>query len=251
MGSLQERCTSRGVRNTKARRPRWAHRSGVGIVARREIPSEAMELEAGGQPLPAEARARRREELAGDVWEYEHDTDETRSAAGLAARVVLGVPADLLWRAREHRPVRRLTMPTFAVDRASDRRMRWIGRSIVLGVVALLAPIALGLPILLVFTLPAAAVAARPRDRRQKKGTVMPDATKNRSRRIRFIVVATSAVVFALGLLIDSLPSDETHDRYWLLFVAPMMIACTVGVVALPMLVWSLLPRRDDRPVDA
>jgi hypothetical protein len=36
----------------------------------------------------------------------------------------------------------------------------------------------------------------------------------------------------------------DTRDEYWALFVAPSMIAFIVGVVALPMLVWSYLPRR-------
>lgn len=201
--------------------------------------------------LPTETRARRREEIACDVWDHEHDADGDRSSPGPAVRILLGMPADLLWRAGERRPARRLDMSNFAIDRAWDRRMRSIGRGAALGVIALFVPIAVGLPVLLALTLPAAALAARPQDRRHKTGEVMSDTTMARRRRIRFLVVAISIVVFALGLLIDSLPSDQTHDRYWFLFVAPMMVGFMVGVVALAMLAWSLLPRRDNSPLDA
>ena len=62
--------------------------------------------------LPAETRDRRREEIAGDLWEQQHDEEDIdgrqRSAARLAVRVCSGMPADLLWRAGERSPIRRL-----------------------------------------------------------------------------------------------------------------------------------------------
>ena len=74
----------------------------------------------------------------------------------------------------------------------------------------------------------------------------MSDTTLTRRRRTRSIVAAIAIALFAVGLLIDSLPSQSTHDRYWFLFVAPSMIGFLAGVIALPMLVWSLIQRRGD-----
>ncbi len=89
--------------------------------------------------LPAETRDRRREEIAGDLWEQQHDDEDDhrrdRSAAGLAARVFFGMPADLLWRAGERRPSRRLELANLAIDPTWDRRMRLVGRGVVRGVV--------------------------------------------------------------------------------------------------------------------
>jgi hypothetical protein len=65
------------------------------------------------------------------------------------------------------------------------------------------------------------------------------------TRRTLAIVVAASIAIFAIGLFINALPSQDVHDRYWALFVAPVMIAFFVGVVALPMLVWSYLTGRE------
>ena len=84
----------------------------------------------------------------------------------------------------------------------------------------------------------------------QTRRPAVNDATFARQKRIRFIVVVIAIVVWVLGLVINSLPSEDMHDRYWYLFVAPSMIGFMVGVVALPMLVWSLLPRRETRPLD-
>ena len=204
--------------------------------------------------LPAETRDRRREEIAGDLWEQQHDDEDDggrhRSAAGLAVRVCSGMPSDLLWRAGERRPVRRLDLANLAIDRNTDRRMRLVGRGVVLAAVACFVPIAVGLPALLVVTLPSAALLARRRPRGDKRGIVVNDTTLARQKRIRFIVVLIAIVVWALGLVVNSLPSEDMHDRFWYLFVAPMMIGLMVGVVALPMLVWSLLPRREARPLD-
>jgi hypothetical protein len=101
-----------------------------------------------------------------------------------------------------------------------------------------------------VVTVPAAVLVARQGPRGDKRGEVVNDTTLGRQKRIRFIVVLIAIVVWALGLLINSLPSEDMHDRYWYLFVAPSMIGFMVGVVAVPMLVWSLLPRREARPLD-
>ena len=141
-------------------------------------------------------------------------------------------------------------MANLALDRTWDRRMRAVGRGVVLVAVACLVPIAVGLPVLLLVTVPAAALVARQPPRGDKTGEAVNHTTLTRQKRIRFIVVAIAIVVFVLGLVMNSLPSEDTHDRYWYLFVAPSMIGFMVGVVALPMLAWSLLPRRETPPLD-
>jgi len=123
--------------------------------------------------------------------------------------------------------------------------MRLAGRGAVLAAVACFVPIAVGLPVLLVVTLPSAALVARQRPRGGKRGEAVNDATSAGQKRIRFIVLVIASFVWALGLVVNSLPSEDLHDRFWYLFVAPSMIGFMVGVVALPMLVWSLLPRRE------
>lgn len=128
--------------------------------------------------------------------------------------------------------------------------MRLVGRGVVLAAVACFVPIAIGLPALLVVTLPASAFVIRQRARGDKREEVVMDTTMARQKRIRFIVVAIAIVVFVLGLVVNSLPSEDMHDRYWYLFVAPSMAGFMAGVVALPMLVWSLLPSRETRPLD-
>ena len=72
----------------------------------------------------------------------------------------------------------------------------------------------------------------------------MSDTVIARQRKTRVAVAAAAVAGFAIGLVIDSLPSQDTHDKYWALFVAPFMIAFIAGAVALSMLVWSYLPRR-------
>jgi undecaprenyl pyrophosphate phosphatase UppP len=67
-------------------------------------------------------------------------------------------------------------------------------------------------------------------------------------RRTRAIIVVVSIAAFAIGLLIDKLPSSQTHDDYWLVFVAPSMIAFIVGAIALTMLVWSYVTDRAAPP---
>lgn len=141
-------------------------------------------------------------------------------------------------------------MANLAIDRTWDRRMRLVGRGAVLAAVACAVPIAVGLPVLLLVTVPAAALVARQRSRGDKTGAVVNHSTLTRQKRVRFMVVVVAIVVYVLGLVINSLPSENMHDRYWYLFVAPSMIGFIAGVVAVPMLVWSLLPRREGRPLD-
>lgn len=203
--------------------------------------------------LPAEIRARRREEIAGDLWEQQHDEEDHgrhRSSAGLAARVCSGMPADLLWRAGERKPLRRLELTNFAIDHTWDRRMRVAVRGAVLAAVAWLVPIGFGLPVLLLVTVPAAAFVIWQSARGDKTGADMKHTTVTQQRRIRFIGVVIAIVVFGLGLVINSLPSSELHDRYWYLFTAPASIGFMAGIVAVAMLLWSLLPRREGRPLD-
>lgn len=120
---------------------------------------------------------------------------------------------------------------SLAIDRTWDRRVRLVGRGVVLGALALLVPIVVGVPALLVVTIPAVGAAVWNRARSDRRRDVVTDTL--------------AFVVWALGFVIDSLPSDEMHDRYWFLFIAPSMIGSIVGVVAVPMLVWSLLPRSE------
>ena len=49
----------------------------------------------------------------------------------------------------------------------------------------------------------------------------MSDTVIARQRRTRVVVVVAAVAGFAIGLVIDSLPSQDTHDEYWALFVAP------------------------------
>lgn len=74
----------------------------------------------------------------------------------------------------------------------------------------------------------------------------MSDTAIAQKRRTRAIVVGASIAVFAIGLVIDALPSSDVHDKYWALFVAPSMIAFIVGVVASVPLLWSYLPQRQE-----
>lgn len=62
-------------------------------------------------------------------------------------------------------------MANLAIDRTWDRRMRVVGRGVVLGAVAFLVPIAVGLPVLLLVTVPAAVLVSRQRPRADKQET--------------------------------------------------------------------------------
>ena len=125
-------------------------------------------------------------------------------------------------------------MASFAIDPTWDRRMPLVGRGLVRGVVLAalaLVPMAFGVPAPLWVTMPLAALVARERPRGNKRGHVMDDTSFARQGRIRSIVVGIAIVVGALGLLINSLPSQDLHDRYWYLFVAPSMIGVMVGTL--------------------
>ena len=134
----------------------------------------------------------------------------------------------------------------FTVDRAWDLRMRSIGRAALVAVIVFAVPVVVGLPVLLAVTLPAGAVAIHQLQRDSKKVGSVTDTAIAHQRKVRTVVVVASIAVFAIGLFVDSLPSSDVHDSYWEFFVAPVMISLIVGVVALPMLVWSYLPRRHE-----
>jgi hypothetical protein len=62
--------------------------------------------------LPSEVRDRRREEIASDLWELEHDRDRKgrgASTLGVLARLVAGIPDDVGWRMEQH-TVRRIAL---------------------------------------------------------------------------------------------------------------------------------------------
>lgn len=198
--------------------------------------------------LPADVRDRRRTEIESDLWEHQHDREQlarVSASASLAIRVVLGMPADLGWRVAERRPRGRLDVRNFAVDRAWDRRMRVAGRAAVVLGIACYVPIAVGVPPLLAITVPVGALALSRLPDRDTKEQGMKNISITHQRRTRATVLGVCLAVFMFGLWIDSLPSQATHDDYWMLFVAPMMIAVLAGAVVLPMLVWSYLPRRE------
>jgi hypothetical protein len=55
--------------------------------------------------LPPALRDRRREEIASDLWELEHDPDrkaDASSALRVLARMVAGLPDDVGWRMEQH-----------------------------------------------------------------------------------------------------------------------------------------------------
>jgi len=204
--------------------------------------------------LPVEARDRRREEIASDLWEHRHgagqDVGDLTWGMSVVARVVRGMSADLLWSSGELGRARKLELMNITVDRRWDRRMGSIGRVAVVALIALNVPIAIGMPLLLAATLPMGAVVVALELRRfQRKGKevgIMTTTDIARKRRRRAVVLAASVAVFAVGFFVDALPSSDVHDTYWYLFVAPMMIAFVVGVMALLMLAWSYVPRHED-----
>src|SRR5437870_5699699 len=69
--------------------------------------------------LRTSLRDARRAEIESDLWELQHDPAARRGvslAAHIAARLILGIPADMLWRA-EHmasvgKPIRRVVALT-------------------------------------------------------------------------------------------------------------------------------------------
>jgi hypothetical protein len=202
--------------------------------------------------LPREARDRRREELASDVWEHVHEEGHVTGQLALAwtlfGRVVRGIPADLMWSTDERRRTRSYSM-NFAMDRQRDQRLILAGNAALTALVCLYAPIVIGLPPLLAVTIPAGVIVVALERRRLQRTTkevgMMSAADTARTRSRAAIVLAASVVVFVTALYVNTLPGSNTHDAYWVAFVAPMMIAPAVGLVALLMLAWSYLPRRD------
>jgi peptidoglycan/LPS O-acetylase OafA/YrhL len=99
-----------------------------------------------------------------------------------------------------------------------------------------------GLPLLALAVL--LGVTQRSQLARSLRGGIVSDTAIAHKRKTCTIVVVASIAIFAIGLLINALPSQDVHDSYWTLFVAPSMIAFIVGVAALALLLWSYLPRR-------
>jgi len=202
--------------------------------------------------LPREVRGRRREEIAADLWEQEHETG--RDVAGLTmalsigARVVRGMPADVMWSTGECDVRGGLERMNLEVDGQWDGTMGQFGRAAIMGVVALALPILIGLPLLFAVTVPVAAIVAtldlRRRRRTSRDVGIVTRTEIGRKRLRRAVALGISVAAFSIGLLIDASPSQAVHDAYWPLFVAPSLIALPVGVIALLMLAWTFLPRR-------
>jgi cytochrome P450 len=77
-------------------------------------------------------------------------------------------------------------------------------------------------------------------DHRRRRSSIQAGFSRKQT-----ILVGASIVIFAIGLFIDALPNSDTHDRYWVLLVAPSMIAFVVGAVALLLLLLrSFVPQR-------
>ncbi|MFN2588080.1 MAG: hypothetical protein ABR613_08185 [Actinomycetota bacterium] len=165
------------------------------------------------------------------------------------------MPADLVWRSGELRSARRLELMNLRVDRKWDWRMRFVSHGAIIVGMVFYATIAFGAPWLLWATVPVGAVVLalemRRLQRDKKELGVVIDIDIAGKRRRRAAVLAVSVAVFVIGLFANTLPSQELHDEYWFLFVAPSMIAFMVGAVALLMLGWSYLPRRDDATTDS
>jgi hypothetical protein len=200
--------------------------------------------------LPRATRDRRRAEIASDLWEQTHDEGDSHPGLSVAARVVLGMPADLLWRSEELRRARRLELMNIKVDRELDYRMRLLARGIAVVLVVFYSAVAFGETWPLMVTLPLGAIVVAlefrrlQRDRKEIGMATVPDIADKRRRRA--VVLAVSVAVFVISLFVDALPSQDVHDEYWFLFVAPSVIAFTVGIVTLLMLGWSFIPRRDN-----
>jgi undecaprenyl pyrophosphate phosphatase UppP len=132
---------------------------------------------------------------------------------------------------------------------------RLIGHAAIISLIAFYSPIAIGLPLLLAVTLPAGAIMAvlemRRLQRDRKEVGIVTDTDIARKRRRRAVVLAVSVAVFVIGLFVNALPSQDLHDDHWLLFVAPSMIAFMVGVIALLMLAWSYVPRRQNETMNS
>lgn len=136
------------------------------------------------------------------------------------------------------------------VDREWDWKMRLISHTAIIVLIAFFSAVVFGGPQLLVITLPLGAIAVAieirrlQRDKREVGITSESDVSTKRRRRA--MLLAGCVAVFVVGLIIESLPSQDLHDEYWYLFVAPVMLALMVGGVAVLMLAWTFLPRRDE-----
>lgn len=207
--------------------------------------------------LPHEARDRRREEIASELWEQEHDEAQgmgdhlsTTLGVSVLTRVVRGISADLLWTTGEFQRARRLDLMDLRVDREWDWRIRVIGRVAVIALIALNLPIVVGLPLLFAVTLPMGAIGLvlelRRLQRNREEVGIMTTADIARKRTRRAVALAASVAVFAIGLFVNALPSPGAHDAHWYLFVAPLMIASVAGIIALLMLAWTYVPRQQN-----
>ena len=133
-----------------------------------------------------------------------------------------------------------------------DYWMRLIGHAAIVVLVVFFSAVAVDGPRLLLFALPLAAMVAAvdirrlQKDKRDAGTTTEADVLAKRRRRT--IVVIASVAVGAIGLLVEWLPSQEFHDRFWYLLVAPRIFATMVGALALLMLGWSYLPRSAEEP---
>lgn len=138
------------------------------------------------------------------------------------------------------------------VDSGWDYKMRLFSHAAIIVLIALFSAMALDGPRFLLITLPLGAIAVAVEIRRLQRDKrdvgITTDSDVLTKRRRRAVVVVASVAVGATGLLVESLPSQEFHDRFWYLLVAPVMLALIVGAVALLMLGWSYLPRRDEEP---
>ena len=191
------------------------------------------------------ARDRRRQEIDSEVWEQQHDRAE---ASGVLSRVLRGVPADLVWRSRQLREERRAELQSIAMSPASEAKVLLMGRATVVTLAALYLPMATGTLLLLWATVPVAVLLVRldvRRGRRQRKDREpMTSSHVQKVRRISGVVLAASALSFVVGTVVDRWPSSAVHDRYWMLFVLPMMLGFMVGAGALVTLAWTYVPRR-------
>jgi hypothetical protein len=94
--------------------------------------------------LPRDVRDDRRAEIESDLWEQTHDPAADPAAIGphLAARALLGVPADLAWRLERSRLARRpqrLVGALLTLLHILERAGRWLSRRSLPGVATGLA----------------------------------------------------------------------------------------------------------------
>lgn len=96
--------------------------------------------------LPRGTRDPRRAEIASDLWDQQHEPEGSSDPAprsSVAARVFLGMPADLMWRSRELRRARRLELMNLKVDREWDWKMRLISHTAIIVLIAFFSAVVL------------------------------------------------------------------------------------------------------------